>query len=177
STHMDGTRFANALAATNASPAEMSWRAGVDVLCLGATKCGAMAAEAVILFDPAKAREFELRRKRGGHLFSKMRFVAAQMEAWLADGLWLRLAAHANAMAARLREGMAARGVKIVHPGTGPAANLFFVELSAGQHAALQAAGMRYYASAAEREGRHSARIVASFATREEDVEAVLAAL
>lgn len=84
-THMDGTRYANALASTGASPAELSWKAGVDILCLGATKNGAMAAEAVIIFNPEKAWEFELRRKRGGHLFSKMRFVAAQFEAVMTD--------------------------------------------------------------------------------------------
>ena len=85
--HMDGTRFANALARTNASPADLSWRAGVDVLCLGATKNGAVAAEAIICFDRTVAEGLAYRRKRGGHLLSKMRFVAAQVEAWLADDL------------------------------------------------------------------------------------------
>ncbi|MEO0957522.1 MAG: beta-eliminating lyase-related protein [Pseudomonadota bacterium] len=171
--HMDGTRFANALAATNATPAAMSLEAGVDVLCLGATKAGALAAEAVILFDPALAREFELRRKRGGHLFSKMRFVSAQMEAWLTDGLWLRLAAHANAMAARLAHGLRAKGVPVL---SAAEANLLFVRFSDAQHAALQAAGARYYADPAE-DGGVEARLVASFATREADVDGLLGAL
>ncbi|MEO1274367.1 MAG: beta-eliminating lyase-related protein [Pseudomonadota bacterium] len=171
--HMDGTRFANALVATNATPAAMSHEAGVDVLCLGATKCGALAAEAVVLFDPALAREFELRRKRGGHLFSKMRFVAAQMEAWLADGLWLRLAGHANAMGARLADGLRAKGVPVL---SAAEANLLFAHFTDDQHAALQAAGARYYPDPAPEGGVH-ARLVASFATRAEDVDALLAAL
>ncbi|MEM9762634.1 MAG: beta-eliminating lyase-related protein [Pseudomonadota bacterium] len=171
--HMDGTRFANALVSTNATPAAMSHEAGVDVLCLGATKCGALAAEAVVLFDPSLAREFELRRKRGGHLFSKMRFVAAQMEAWLADGLWLRLAAHANAMGARLADGLRAKGVPVL---SAAEANLLFAHFTDEQHAALQAAGARYYPDPAPEGGVH-ARLVASFATQSADVDALLAAL
>src|SRR5690606_30773414 len=104
--HMDGARFANALAATGLTPAEMTWKAGVDVLSFGATKNGALAAEAVVFFDPGRAADFAFRRKRSGHLFSKMRFLSAQLEAYLADGLWLRNAAHANAMAARLASGL-----------------------------------------------------------------------
>src|SRR6266700_6733954 len=100
--HMDGARFANAVARLGASPAEASWRAGVDVLSFGATKGGALAAEAVVFFDPARAAAMAERRKRGGHLVSKHRFIAAQFDAFLADGLWLRLAAHANRMADRL---------------------------------------------------------------------------
>ena len=80
---MDGARFANALVATGLSPAEMTWKRGVDILSFGGTKNGCLGVEAVILFDPARAWEFELRRKRGGHLFSKHRFLSAQMEAYL----------------------------------------------------------------------------------------------
>src|SRR5262245_32552627 len=105
--HMDGTRFANALVSLNCAPADASWRAGVDVLSLGATKNGALAAESVIFFDPALAQTMAFRRKRGGHLFSKMRFVSAQLEAYLSDDLWLRNARHANAMARRLADGLA----------------------------------------------------------------------
>ena len=100
--HMDGARFANALVRLNASPAEMTWRSGVDVLSFGATKGGALAAEAVVFFDPARAAAMAERRKRGGQLVSKHRFIAAQFEAFLADGLWLKLAAHANRMTDRL---------------------------------------------------------------------------
>ncbi|RIY02556.1 low specificity L-threonine aldolase [Aureimonas flava] len=105
--HMDGARFANALSATNASPAEMTWRAGVDILSFGATKNGCWCAEAVVFFDPVKAEQFPYIRKRGAQLFSKTRFMAAQFDAYLADGLWLRLAAHANAAADALRAGIA----------------------------------------------------------------------
>ena len=96
--HMDGARFANALVRLNATPAEMTWRSGVDALSLGATKGGALAAEAVIFFDPAAAACFGERRKRGGHLLSKHRFIAAQFLAYLADDRWLDLARHANAI-------------------------------------------------------------------------------
>jgi threonine aldolase len=106
SLHMDGARFANALVASNASPADMTWRAGVDILSFGATKNGCWCAEAVVFFDPEKARQFPYIRKRGAQLFSKTRFVAAQFTAYLGDGLWLKLAAHSNAMADALREGI-----------------------------------------------------------------------
>jgi threonine aldolase len=177
--HMDGTRLANALARTNASPAEMTWKAGVDVLCLGATKNGAMAAEAVILFDPEKAWEFELRRKRGGHLFSKMRFISAQMDAYLADGLWLRLAGHANAMADRLATGLGQAGARVLNA---IGANMLFAEITLDQHRRLEAAGARYYtmspfdpAGAANQPIK--VRLVASFRTTEADVDGFVAAL
>jgi threonine aldolase len=172
--HMDGTRFANAIAWLGCSPADTSWKAGVDVLCLGATKNGAMAAEAVIIFDPARAREFELRRKRGGHLFSKMRFVAAQIDAWLEGGLWLEMAAHANAMADRLAAGLrAARGCKVLHP---VEANIIFAELPLGLHRRLQAAGARYYPAEGGQDetgpddAPYMVRLVCSFETTEAEV-------
>ena len=89
--HMDGARLANAVAALGCAPADVTWRAGVDILSLGATKNGALAAEAVVFFDPARAGDFEFRRKRGGHLFSKMRFMSAQLVASLEDGALARL--------------------------------------------------------------------------------------
>ena len=91
--HMDGARFANALVRLGVSPDAMSWRAGIDVLSFGATKGGALAAEAVVIFDRAQADAMHERRKRGGHLVSKQRFVAAQFDAFLADDNWLRLGA------------------------------------------------------------------------------------
>lgn len=178
--HLDGTRFANALARTGASPAEMSWRAGVDILCLGATKCGAMGAEAVVIFDPARAWEFELRRKRGGHLFSKMRFVAAQMAAWLDDGLWLRLAGQANAMADRLVAGLRGAGVPVLNA---VEANMIFAELTLGQHRRLTAAGARYYdwPGGQDDQGPDAApyriRLVTSWATTPGQVDAFLGQL
>lgn len=178
--HMDGTRLANALARQNVTPAEMTWRAGVDVLCLGATKNGAMAAEAVVLFDPERAWEFELRRKRGGHLFSKMRFISAQMDAYLTDDLWLRLARHSNEMADRLADGInQIEGAEVTNS---IGANMLFPEISLAQHRRLEAAGARYYtASPFDPDGdetqRLRIRLVASFRTTGEDVDRFLEAL
>jgi len=173
--HMDGTRFANAVARLGCTLAEASWKAGVDILCLGATKNGAMAAEAVIIFDPAKAREFELRRKRGGHLFSKMRFVAAQMDAYLTDGLWLTMAGHANAMADRLAAGLrGAPGAKVLNT---VEANMIFAEIPLAAHRRLQAEGARYYAARGGQDENgpddmpYAIRLVASFETTEAEVE------
>ena len=104
--HMDGARLANAIAHLGCSPAEATWRVGVDALSFGATKNGALAAEAVVLFDPALVAGFEDRRKRAGHLMSKQRFLSAQLVAMLEDGLWLRHAGHANGMAKRLAVGL-----------------------------------------------------------------------
>jgi threonine aldolase len=169
--HLDGARFANALVTTNATPAEMSWQAGIDVLSLGGTKNGCLGVEAVVLFDPAKAWEFELRRKRGGHLFSKHRFLSAQMEAYLSDGLWLRLARHANAMAQRLAAGLRTKGV---HLPDAPA-NMMFPEWDTGTHDRLAAAGAVYSRYPAP-EGRERARLVTSWSTTEADVDRFLAA-
>ena len=131
--------FANALIATGATAAEMTWKAGIDIVSFGGTKNGCLGVEAVVIFDPDKAWEFELRRKRGGHLFSKHRFLSAQMEAYLQDDLWLRLAAQANAMGARLVRGLAQMpDVSLVHPAE---ANILFPEWEVGTHARLEAAG------------------------------------
>ena len=105
--HMDGARFPNAVAALGCSPADITWKAGVDVLCFGGTKIGALAAEAIIFFDKDKARNVRFMHKRSGHVLSKMRFLSAQFEALLANGHWLDLATSANAMAAMLANGIA----------------------------------------------------------------------
>ncbi len=102
--HLDGARFANAAAAENAAPSDLTWRAGIDVVSFGGTKNGCLAAEAVIFFDPAMAEDVAYAQKRAGQLFSKERFIAAQFEAYLTDGHWLDLARRANASAARLAE-------------------------------------------------------------------------
>ncbi|HEY0301389.1 MAG TPA: beta-eliminating lyase-related protein, partial [Rhizomicrobium sp.] len=99
--HMDGARLGNALARMNAPADEATWKAGVDVLSFGATKGGAIGAEAIVFFDPARAAGFDRRRKRGGHLLYKHRFVAVQMDAFLTDDFWLKLERHANALADR----------------------------------------------------------------------------
>jgi threonine aldolase len=169
--HMDGARFANAVAALACTPAEITWRAGVDVLSFGATKNGALAAEAVIFFDPAKAADFAYRRKRGGHLFSKMRFLSAQLDAYLADDLWLRNGRHANRVAARLADGLAQiAGARLRHP---TQANEVFVELPEKAIRALAQAGFGFY-----RWGGESSlclRLVAAFDSRLEDAEALIA--
>jgi threonine aldolase len=105
--HVDGARFANAVAALGCSPAELSWRAGVDALSFGATKNGAMAAEAIVLFDLDRAEAIEKLRKRSGHLICKGRYLAAQLLACVKDGLWLKLASRANELAARIGEAAA----------------------------------------------------------------------
>ena len=141
--HMDGARFANAVAALDCAPAAITWRAGVDVLSFGATKNGALAAEAVVFFDPAKAAPFGFRRKRAGHLISKQRFIAAQLDAYLAGDLWLRNARHANAMATRLGSGLACLPeTQLLHPIEG---NEVFVALPEAVIAALGAAGFGFY--------------------------------
>jgi threonine aldolase len=115
--HMDGTRFANAIAALGCSPADLTWRAGVDILSFGATKNGAMGAEAVIVFRRELAAELGFRARRAGQVFSKMRYVSTQLEAMLRDGLWLRLAGQANRMGARLAAGLAGvPGVTLLDP-------------------------------------------------------------
>jgi len=141
--HVDGARFANALVHLGCVPADITWRAGVDVLSFGATKNGAAAAEAVIFFDPARAADFAFRRKRGGHLFSKMRFLSAQLDAYLADDLWLRNARHANAMAARLAAGLRQlANMRLRHP---VEANEIFVEMPDHVIETLLARGFHFY--------------------------------
>ncbi len=168
--HMDGARFANAVAALGCSPAEITWRAGVDVLSFGATKNGALAAEAVIFFDPEKAADFAFRQKRGGHLFSKMRFLSAQLDAYLADGLWLRNAMHANCVAARLAEDLAQiAGACLRYP---TQANEVFVELPERAIRALAEAGFGFYRWGGE--SSRCLRLVAAFDSRLEDAEALI---
>jgi threonine aldolase len=170
--HLDGARFANALVATGASPADMTWRAGIDVLSFGGTKNGLLGVEAVVLFDPAKSWELELRRKRGGHLFSKHRFLSVQMEAYLTDGLWMRLAAQANAMGQRLAQGIAGLNhAALTHPSQ---ANMIFANWEPGGHAHLQAAGAVYYDLRPLADGRETARMVASWNTTEDHVDRFL---
>ena len=179
--HMDGARFANALVTAGCSPAELSWKAGVDVLSFGATKNGAIACEAVIFFDREKAKDFGFRRKRGGHTVSKGRFLGAQMVAYLTDGHWLDLAARANRAGARLADGLAAiPRVRLPWPRQ---ANEVFAILPRAADTALKAAGARYYDWAARslspgerpEPGEAFVRLVASFATRDRDIDEFIA--
>ena len=171
--HMDGARFANAVAFLGCSPAELTWRAGVDVLSFGASKNGALAAEAILVFDAARAESLAFRRKRSGHLFSKMRVLSAQLEAYLADDLWLRHARHANAMAQRLAQGLQdVRGVRLCHP---VEANEVFVELPEGVIQALLTEGFQFYRWMDERST--TVRLVTAFNTAEHDVQALIDAV
>jgi threonine aldolase len=177
--HLDGARFANAVASLGCTPSELSWKAGVDVLTLGGTKDGCLAAEAVLFFDPVRARDFGFRRKRAGHLFSKHRFLAAQIEAWLEGGLWLDLAARANARAAALARGLAAiPGVTLAHPAD---ANAVFARWPRGLHRAAMAAGAEYYLwdFDATLDGPDDepllARLVCGWSTTEDEVRQLIA--
>jgi len=172
--HMDGARFANAMVRMNASPAEVTWKAGVDVLSFGATKGGAMAAEAVVFFDRELAANMAERRKRAGHLLSKHRYLALQFAAFLRDDCWLRLARHANAMADRLAAGLTAAG----RPPAWPVeANLVFLVVPKAVEARLKAAAARYYVRRTEslavplQPDQCLIRLVASFATRADEVD------
>ncbi len=179
--HMDGARFANAVASLGCTPAQITWKAGVDVLSFGATKNGAWAAEAVVFFDLAMAAEMPWRRKRGGHTMSKARFAAAQFEALLDDGHWLDLARHANAMSSRLSAGLA--GIPGVRLGWPCEANAVFAIMPSGLAERLRQHGAVFYgwtgaalapgdAMSAD-ESIH--RMVCSFATRPEDVDGLIA--
>jgi threonine aldolase len=169
--HVDGARFANALVHLGCTPAEMTWKVGVDVLSFGATKNGALAAEAVVVFDRAKASTLGFRRKRGGQLWSKMRFLAAQFDAYLAEDLWLANARHANALAGELARGLGAiPGARIEHP---VQANEIFVSLPEPVIRGLERDGFRFYRWLGE--GHTLLRLVTSFNTEPSAVAAFLA--
>ncbi len=167
--HMDGARFANALAGGKASPADMTWRAGVTALSFGASKNGALAAEAVVLFDRNLAQEFAFRRKRAGHLFSKMRFLSAQLEAYLTEDLWLKHARHANGMAKRLADGLArVTGASFAAP---VEANEIFVSLPEPLILALEREGFLFY----RWDNAQLLRLVTAWDTDPADVDRFLA--
>ncbi len=169
--HLDGARFANAVAGSGSSPAELTWRAGIDIMSLGATKGGALGAEAVVVFRPERMRDdIERLRKRTGHLLSKQRFAAAQFLGWLNDGTWLALADHANQMAARLAEGLDRAGVRLSHE---VEANMVFAWLDPAVIGALQAAGAVFYRDnpLPGDDGTAEVRLVASWSTSTEDVD------
>ncbi|HEX3603052.1 MAG TPA: low specificity L-threonine aldolase [Steroidobacteraceae bacterium] len=173
--HMDGARFANAMAHLGCTPAEATWKCGVDVLSLGATKNGALGAEAVVFFDVGMAREFERRRKRGGHLMAKLRFLSAQLIAYLKDELWLNNARHANAMALRMAEGLTAiAGARLLHP---VQANELFVVLPEATAGSLEMQGFDFYRWPLHKPPSGvTIRLVTSYATPSTDVDEFLAA-
>jgi threonine aldolase len=166
--HMDGARFANALVGLNCSPAELTWKAGVDAISFGATKNGALCAEAVIFFDPKLADDFEYRRKKGGHLLSKMRFISAQLDAYLDNGNWLATARRANALARRLGDAVKTiKGAELAHP---VEVNAVFAYLPDAVIARLREAGAQFYDWQPPAGGRTLVRLLLSFATPEKDV-------
>ncbi len=163
--HVDGARFANAVAALGCAPADLSWRAGVDILSFGATKNGALNAEAIVCFDLDRAEEIIRRRKRGGHLLSKSRYVAAQLLAYLEGDLWLKLAARANGLSRKLGE---AAGPWLAAP---VETNQVFIHVGAAGAAKMRAAGATFYDWGEE--GSGEVRLVVSWNQTEQDVDAM----
>jgi threonine aldolase len=174
---MDGARFANALQTLECSAADMTWKSGIDAVTFGGTKNGLMAVEAVVFFDPKHAWEFELRRKRGAHLFSKHRFLAAQMQAYLAGDLWLDMAEKSNGACARLAQGLKQTpGVVLDFE---PQANIIFAQWSRAAHQRLHAAGAHYYLMAGDHKTGSAdellpARLVTDWSASPEDVDRFL---
>ena len=167
--HMDGARFANALVALDCTPAEMTWKAGVQALSFGATKNGTLSVDAIVLFDTSLASEVAFRRKRGGHLSSKMRFMSAQMEAYLQDDLWLHNARQANAMAQRLVSGLRELpAIEIMAP---VQANILFCRFPQHVIDGLLAAGFGFYY---DRWEPGVVRLVTAWSTQPQDVDHLL---
>ena len=167
--HMDGARLANAIDFLDCHPADVTWRAGVDVLSFGATKNGALAAEAVVFFDPALVRDFELRRKRAGHLLSKSRYAAAQLLAYVRSGLWRTNARRANRLAQQVA---AAAAPYLLHP---VEANELFLDLGVAGKAALRAQGFGFYDWGPA--AGPQARVVVSWDQTQSSVDALCQAL
>ena len=164
---MDGARFANAVASLGCTPKEITWQAGVDILCFGGTKQGIAVGEAVVFFNRDLAKEFEWRCKQAGQLASKMRFLSASWVGMLRDGAWLRHANHANAMAARMEAAIRdLPGVKLLFPRQ---ANAVFAELPLAAAAALRAKGWLFYSFI----GAGGSRLMCSWDTQPEDVDAL----
>jgi threonine aldolase len=179
--HMDGARFANALVELRCSPAQMSWRAGIDALSFGATKNGAMGCEAVVFFNAEQAANFAFQRKRGGHTLSKGRFLGAQMAAYLDKGLWLALARRANDAADRLAQGLLQiPGLRLAWPRR---VNEIFAIAPHSLAAALRAEGAQFHEwssravapALAARDGEAFLRLVCSFDTQETEIDRFLA--
>ena len=176
--HMDGARFANAVVAAECSPAEMTWKAGVDALSFGGTKNGLLGVEGVIFFNPEKAWEFELRRKRGGHLVSKHRYLSAQMNAYLEGNLWHDMATAANAAARRLSAGIQKiEGAALMHP---TQSNGVFASWPRAGHRRAHEAGAEYHFWPEDRpldgpdEEALPARLMCSWSTTDDEVDRFL---
>ena len=179
-THLDGARFTNAMVALGCSAADMSWKAGIDAVSFGGTKNGLMAAEACVIFDADLAWEFQLRRKRGGHLFSKHRYLAAQMQAYLADDLWIDMAANANAACARLAAGLRASD-KVKLPFE-PMANMIYFTAPRATHKRMLDGDAVYYvedgdAHKGDPDQTLTGRLVTDWSTTDVGVDQFLALL
>lgn len=175
--HMDGARFAGAVAALGATPAEVTWKAGVDVLSLGATKNGCLAAEAVVVFDPARADELTSRSKRAGLGMSKQRFFSAQWAPYFRDGLWLELARQAHRQCGKLAEVLsAADDCEVL---VEPQINELFVRMPEARAAALRHAGAQFYdwVQPGDPYDGEARRFVTSYETSDEQLAALAAAL
>ena len=169
---MDGARFANAVASLTVAPADLTWRAGVDVLCFGMTKNGIAVGEAVVFFDRELAREFDYRCKQGGQLASKMRFLSAPWTGMLKDGAWLRHAAHANAMAQRLGTGLrGVPGVQISYPVD---SNAVFAKIPPAAEKQMHERGWKFYTGVVTPD---ESRLMCSWDTTPEDVDSFVADL
>lgn len=164
--HLDGARIANAIVALGCSPAELTWKAGVDAVSLGCTKNGALSSEAIVVFDAAIADELVYRTKRSGHVTSKMRFQSAQVIAYLTNDLWLRLAANSNTRMKRLAAGLEPLGVRFVNR---PDVNMLFVEVGDVAASAMVDAGLLFYEM-----GDGVVRLVTSWQTTDADIDCAL---
>jgi threonine aldolase len=178
--HMDGARFTNALVTLGCTPAEMTWKSGVDAVSFGGTKNGLLGVEACVIFDPKLAWEFQLRRKRGGHLFSKHRFLSAQMQAYMTDDLWIDLAKMANARCAELADGL--RQHKDVTFVEDPQANMIFARYPRRDHQRLLNDGANYYVTGGDPHTGDpdeilTARLVTDWSANKDDVDRFLTVL
>ena len=166
--HMDGARFANALISLNTTPAQMTWKSGIDVLSFGATKNGCLAAEAIIFFKPELVGNLPFLMKRAGHLLSKMRFISAQLDAYISNDVWLRNARHANEMGKKLSEGLISSNIDLAYP---VAANEVFVKFPREIIEYLNSEG--YKMNEEELDGK-AVRLVTAWNTTESEVDQLL---
>ena len=166
--HMDGARFANALVSLDVTPAEMTWKSGIDILSFGATKNGCFAAEAIVFFNPNHVGNFSYIHKRSGQLLSKMRFISAQLDAYISNDVWLRNSRHANEMGKKLREGLISSNIDLAYP---VAANEVFVKFPREIIEYLNSEG--YKMNEDELDGK-AVRLVAAWNTKGSDVDELL---
>ncbi|MEP7115062.1 MAG: beta-eliminating lyase-related protein [Ilumatobacteraceae bacterium] len=164
--HLDGARIANAIAASGCSPADLTWRAGIDAFSLGATKNGALSTDAIVCFDPVVSEQLVYRVKRAGHVASKMRFQSVQLTAYLTNDLWLRLARIANAAMTRLASGLRALEVEFLNE---PDVNMLFARLDPAAADRLAESGLLFY-----RMSTDTVRMVTSFQTTDDEIDEAL---